>query len=163
MPTPSASAAPTETPEPDTGSVSIVKKDPAGAVLPGAAFLLDAAGQEAGAGKTDAQGKLTFTGLAPGIHRLKIRGMWEWGAARRDVAPPVASRFTHRRRRGGARCLRPTRSASVRRARGTTHPGRCSRYGRGWWCGSRAGWVRPSRPIRRHGPVGCTTNPGRYS
>ncbi|MFB7328660.1 collagen binding domain-containing protein [Streptomyces sp. NPDC056190] len=70
-PTTFASAAPTETPEPDEGSVSIVKKDPAGDALPGTAFLLlDATGREAGTGKTDAQGKLTFTDLL-GVYRLK--------------------------------------------------------------------------------------------
>lgn len=68
-PTPSASA---ETPAPDAGSVEIITKDPAGDALPGAAFLLlDSAGQEAGRGKTDAQGKLTFSDLAPGVYRLK--------------------------------------------------------------------------------------------
>ncbi|MGX4693766.1 SpaA isopeptide-forming pilin-related protein [Streptomyces sp. JNUCC 63] len=71
-PTTFASATPTETPEPEEGSVSIVKKDPAGDALPGAAFLLlDATGREAGTGKTDAQGKLTFTDLTPGVYRLK--------------------------------------------------------------------------------------------
>ncbi|MDX3350439.1 SpaA isopeptide-forming pilin-related protein [Streptomyces sp. ME02-6979A] len=68
-PTPSASA---ETPAPDAGSVEITTKDTAGDALPGAVFLLlDSAGQEAGHGKTDAQGKLTFSDLAPGVYRLK--------------------------------------------------------------------------------------------
>ncbi|WP_236244448.1 collagen binding domain-containing protein [Streptomyces sp. CC210A] len=71
-PTPSATAARAEAPTPEAGSVEITKKDPAGDVLSGAAFLLlDAAGQEAGSGKTDAQGKLTFSDLAPGVYRLK--------------------------------------------------------------------------------------------
>lgn len=71
-PTPLASAAPAQTPAPDAGSVEITTKDTAGEVLLGAAFLLlDAAGQEAGRGKSDAQGKLTFTDLAPGVYRLK--------------------------------------------------------------------------------------------
>jgi hypothetical protein len=40
--------------------------------MPGAVFLLlDSAGQEAGHGTTDAQGKLTFSDLAPGVYRLK--------------------------------------------------------------------------------------------
>ncbi|MGW5096348.1 MSCRAMM family protein [Streptomyces nodosus] len=70
-PTPSASAT-DETPAPDAGSVEITTKDTAGDALPGAAFLLlDSAGQEAGQGKTDAQGKLTFPDLAPGVYRLK--------------------------------------------------------------------------------------------
>ncbi|WP_329430234.1 SpaA isopeptide-forming pilin-related protein [Streptomyces anthocyanicus] len=68
-PTPSASA---ETPAPDAGSVEITTKDTAGDALPGAVFLLlDAAGQEAGRGETDAQGKLAFSDLAPGVYRLK--------------------------------------------------------------------------------------------
>ncbi|MZE68715.1 SpaA isopeptide-forming pilin-related protein [Streptomyces sp. SID5789] len=68
-PTPSASA---ETPAPDAGSVEITTKDTAGDALPGAVFLLlDSAGQEAGHGTTDAQGKLTFSDLAPGVYRLK--------------------------------------------------------------------------------------------
>ncbi|WP_030421260.1 SpaA isopeptide-forming pilin-related protein [Streptomyces sp. NRRL F-5065] len=71
-PSPSTSAAPAETPAPDAGSVEITTKDTAGDALSGAVFLLlDSAGQEAGHGKTDAQGKLTFSGLAPGVYRLK--------------------------------------------------------------------------------------------
>ncbi|MBT2527506.1 LPXTG cell wall anchor domain-containing protein [Streptomyces sp. ISL-99] len=71
-PTPSASAAPAETRALDAGSVEITTKDTAGDALPGAAFLLlDSAGQEAGRGKNDAQGKLTFPDLAPGVYRLK--------------------------------------------------------------------------------------------
>ncbi|MEW1723811.1 SpaA isopeptide-forming pilin-related protein [Streptomyces sp. NPDC093109] len=71
-PSPSASAAPAETPAPDTGSVEITTKDTAGDVLPGATFLLlDSAGQETGRGKTDAQGKVSFPDLTPGVYRLK--------------------------------------------------------------------------------------------
>ncbi|MEU6450637.1 SpaA isopeptide-forming pilin-related protein [Streptomyces sp. NPDC046979] len=71
-PTPSVSATPTETPAPDAGSVEITAKDAAGDALPAATFLLlDSAGQEAGRGQTDAQGKVTFPDLAPGVYRLK--------------------------------------------------------------------------------------------
>lgn len=71
-PTHSPSAAPAEKPAPDAGSVEITTKDTAGDALPGAAFLLlDSAGEEAGRGTTDAQGKLTFPDLAPGVYRLK--------------------------------------------------------------------------------------------
>ncbi|MGW5476345.1 SpaA isopeptide-forming pilin-related protein [Streptomyces sp. NPDC004008] len=71
-PTPSASATVADTPAPDAGSVEITTRDTAGDGLPGAAFLLlNSAGQEAGHGTTDAQGKLTFPDLAPDIYRLK--------------------------------------------------------------------------------------------
>ncbi|MFF8732046.1 collagen binding domain-containing protein [Streptomyces sp. NPDC015171] len=71
-PTPSASATPAETPVPEAGSVEITTNDTAGDALPGAAFLLlDSAGQEARRGKTDAQGKVIFSDLAPGAYRLK--------------------------------------------------------------------------------------------
>ncbi|MFE5957970.1 MULTISPECIES: SpaA isopeptide-forming pilin-related protein [Streptomyces] len=71
-PSPSAPAAPAETPAQKAGSVEITKKDPEGQTLPGASFLLlDSAGQEAGSGKTDAQGRLAFPDLEPGIYRLK--------------------------------------------------------------------------------------------
>ncbi|MFF7152978.1 SpaA isopeptide-forming pilin-related protein [Streptomyces griseoaurantiacus] len=70
-PTPTTSAA-ADTPAPDAGNVEITTRDTAGDVLPGAAFLLlDSAGQEAGRGTTDAQGKLTFPDLAAGVYRLK--------------------------------------------------------------------------------------------
>ncbi|MFR9792665.1 SpaA isopeptide-forming pilin-related protein [Streptomyces sp. MB22_4] len=70
-PTPSSAAA-ADTPAPDAGSVEITTTDTAGDVLTDAAFLLlDSAGQEAGRGTTDAQGKLTFPDLAPGVYRLK--------------------------------------------------------------------------------------------
>ncbi|MEV7394481.1 SpaA isopeptide-forming pilin-related protein [Streptomyces sp. NPDC091215] len=70
--TPSASAAPAETPALDAGSVEITTKDTVGDTLPGAVFLLlDSTGQEAGRGHSDAQGKLTFPDLAPGVYRLK--------------------------------------------------------------------------------------------
>ncbi|MEU9613567.1 carboxypeptidase-like regulatory domain-containing protein [Streptomyces sp. NPDC048209] len=71
-PPPSAPAASAETPAPEAGSVEITTKDTAGDALPGATFLLlDSAGQEAGRGQSDAQGKVTFPDLAPGIYRLK--------------------------------------------------------------------------------------------
>ncbi|WP_217550090.1 collagen binding domain-containing protein [Streptomyces sp. GbtcB6] len=71
-PAPSGSSAPAETAAPDAGSVEITTKDAAGDVVPSAVFLLlDSAGQETGRGKTDAQGKVTFPDLAPGVYRLK--------------------------------------------------------------------------------------------
>lgn len=71
-PAPSASVVPAETLASEAGSVEITAKDTAGGVLPGAvSLLLDSAGQEAGRGQSDAQGKLTFPDLAPGVYRLK--------------------------------------------------------------------------------------------
>ncbi|MER5442582.1 SpaA isopeptide-forming pilin-related protein [Streptomyces sp. NPDC002790] len=73
-PTPSASASstPRNAAEEETGGVAILKKDPGGDVLSGASFaLFDSAGKEAASGKTDAQGKLAFPDLAPGVYRLK--------------------------------------------------------------------------------------------
>ncbi|MFF5719304.1 collagen binding domain-containing protein [Streptomyces buecherae] len=71
-PTPTPSTAPARTPAPDTGSVEITVKDTAGHALPAAAIVLvNSAGQEAGRGQADAQGKLSVLDLAPGIYRLK--------------------------------------------------------------------------------------------
>ncbi|MGY9065338.1 MSCRAMM family protein [Streptomyces sp. CAS3] len=56
----------------DAGSIAITTKDTTGNALTGAEFLLlDSGGQEAGRGKTDGQGKLTFPDLAPGVYWLK--------------------------------------------------------------------------------------------
>ncbi|MFI6019098.1 SpaA isopeptide-forming pilin-related protein [Streptomyces sp. NPDC051287] len=71
-PAPSAPAGSAGTPAPGAGSVEITANDTAGDVLPGAVFLLlDSAGREVGRGQSDAQGKLTFPDLAPGVYRLK--------------------------------------------------------------------------------------------
>lgn len=56
----------------ETGGVRILKKDPGGDIMTGAAFtLLDTTGNEAGKGTTDARGRLAFDGLPPGVYRLK--------------------------------------------------------------------------------------------
>ncbi|MEV5979610.1 SpaA isopeptide-forming pilin-related protein [Streptomyces sp. NPDC052114] len=71
-PTPSASTTPTPRNAAENGGVAILKKDPGGDVLSGASFTLyDAKGKEAGSGKTDAQGHLSFADLTPGVYRLK--------------------------------------------------------------------------------------------
>lgn len=72
-PTPSTSAPTKDTPtEAETGGVRILKKDPGGDVLAGAAFtLLDTTGEVEGKGTTDARGLLAFEDLAPGVYRLK--------------------------------------------------------------------------------------------
>ncbi|MCZ4102902.1 SpaA isopeptide-forming pilin-related protein [Streptomyces sp. H39-C1] len=71
-PTPSSTTSASQTPAADAGSVAITTNDAAGDALPGAGFLLlDATGQEAGRGTTDAQGKVLFNELAPGVYRLK--------------------------------------------------------------------------------------------
>ena len=71
-PTQPASAESAETTTLDVGSIAITKKDAAGDALSGAAFLLlDPTGQEARRGKTDSQGKVTFSDLVPGVYRLK--------------------------------------------------------------------------------------------
>ncbi|MCZ4102381.1 prealbumin-like fold domain-containing protein, partial [Streptomyces sp. H39-C1] len=83
-PTPSASSAPAQTPAPNAGSIVITNKDAAGNVLPGATFvLLDSTGREAGRGRTDEHGNLTFPDLAPGVYRLKETSS---GSALHEVA-----------------------------------------------------------------------------
>lgn len=58
--------------EAETGGVRILKKDPGGDLMTGAAFtLLDTTGEVAGKGATDARGLLAFEDLAPGVYRLK--------------------------------------------------------------------------------------------
>lgn len=99
-PIPSTPAAPADTQVPDTGSVEITAQDATGDVLPGATFLLlDSSGGEAGRGKTDAQGKVTFPYLAPGVHRLKQTATGSplhEAAADRDVivTPGATTRLT---------------------------------------------------------------------
>ncbi|GCD41828.1 collagen binding domain-containing protein [Streptomyces paromomycinus] len=57
---------------PETGGVEILKKDPDGRLMPGAAFtLLDDAGKEAASGRTNADGRLAFEDLSVGVYRLK--------------------------------------------------------------------------------------------
>ncbi|MEE4495059.1 SpaA isopeptide-forming pilin-related protein [Streptomyces sp. BE230] len=73
-PTPSTSesSAPKSAGETESGGVAILKKDPGGDVVAGAAFILfDSAGKEAASGKTNAQGQLALKDLAPGVYRLK--------------------------------------------------------------------------------------------
>ncbi|MEV7955249.1 SpaA isopeptide-forming pilin-related protein [Streptomyces sp. NPDC088141] len=69
--------APTASPAPaltaaDGGGVHILKKDPGGDHMPGAAFtLLDLTGEEIATGTTDSGGRLTFEDIPAGVYRLK--------------------------------------------------------------------------------------------
>uniref|UniRef100_A0AAU2JZK0 SpaA isopeptide-forming pilin-related protein n=1 Tax=Streptomyces sp. NBC_00049 TaxID=2903617 RepID=A0AAU2JZK0_9ACTN len=83
------STAPTawaEAPEPQPGTVEILKKDPEGALLAGAEFsLLDTLnGTKALTGKTTADGILRFENVTPGIWRLKETAT---GSPIHDLAP----------------------------------------------------------------------------
>ncbi|MFJ7423398.1 SpaA isopeptide-forming pilin-related protein [Streptomyces uncialis] len=72
--TPSSGTAPRVTSDaaPAIGGIRIIKKDPGGALLPGASFtLVDSTGTQAGTGTTDAAGRLDFQELGPGVYRLK--------------------------------------------------------------------------------------------
>ncbi|MFE6461234.1 collagen binding domain-containing protein [Streptomyces cinereoruber] len=69
---PTTEASKTTNDETPTGGLRLIKVDPEGRPAPGAAFqLVDSAGKTIANGKTAADGVLTFTGLAPGIARLK--------------------------------------------------------------------------------------------
>ncbi|MFG3293427.1 SpaA isopeptide-forming pilin-related protein [Streptomyces sp. NPDC048179] len=69
---PTPASTPRNAAEAETGGVVILKRDLGGDVLAGASFtLFDSAGKEAANGKTDAQGKLAFKDLVPGVYRLK--------------------------------------------------------------------------------------------
>ncbi|MFZ3470404.1 SpaA isopeptide-forming pilin-related protein [Streptomyces sp. 2.9] len=82
----SAPTAWAEAPEPQPGTVEILKKDPDGALLAGAEFsLLDTLnGTKALTGKTNADGILRFEGVAPGVWRLKETAT---GSPIHDLAP----------------------------------------------------------------------------
>lgn len=83
-PVPSTSA-PTESSPAETGGVRILKKDPGGDIMTGAAFtLLDTTGEVEGKGTTDARGLLAFEDLAPGIYRLKETSS---GSPQHDIVP----------------------------------------------------------------------------
>ncbi|MFE0772219.1 collagen binding domain-containing protein [Streptomyces sp. NPDC058861] len=69
---PTTEASKTTNDEASTGGLRLVKVDPEGRPAPGAAFhLVDSSGKTIADGKTAADGVLAFTGLAPGIARLK--------------------------------------------------------------------------------------------
>ncbi|WP_406511054.1 SpaA isopeptide-forming pilin-related protein [Streptomyces sp. NBC_00161] len=82
----SASTAWAEAPEPQPGTVEIIKKDPDGALLAGAEFsLLDTLnGTKALTGKSNTEGILRFEGVAPGVWRLKETAT---GSPIHDLAP----------------------------------------------------------------------------
>lgn len=81
-----APAAWAEAPEPQPGTVEILKKDPEGALLAGAEFsLLDTLnGTKALTGKTNADGILRFEGVTPGVWRVKETAT---GSPIHDLAP----------------------------------------------------------------------------
>ncbi|MGW2858294.1 MSCRAMM family protein [Streptomyces sp. NPDC001205] len=71
-PTPSTPTTPAPRSMVEYGGIKILKKDPGGDLMAGAAFaLLDSSGKEVTAGKTDADGQLVFKDLAAGVYRLK--------------------------------------------------------------------------------------------
>ncbi|MFD9484683.1 collagen binding domain-containing protein [Streptomyces sp. NPDC059991] len=71
-PTPSTPSTPAPRNMVEYGGIKILKKDPGGDLMAGAAFaLLDASGKEMATGKTDVDGQLVFKDLAAGIYRLK--------------------------------------------------------------------------------------------
>ncbi|MVO90261.1 hypothetical protein GPA10_37310 [Streptomyces sp. p1417] len=73
-PIPSASTTPAPRNATASGVVTLLKKDPGGEILAGAAFTLyDSTGKEAGSGTTDTGGRLSFRDLVPGVYRLKER------------------------------------------------------------------------------------------
>lgn len=81
-----ASTAWAEAPEPQPGTVEIIKKDPGGALLEGAEFsLLDTLnGTKALTGKTNTDGIRRFEGVVPGVWRLKETAT---GSPIHDLAP----------------------------------------------------------------------------
>ncbi|MEU4347077.1 SpaA isopeptide-forming pilin-related protein [Streptomyces sp. NPDC023838] len=74
-PTPSTPTTPAPRSMVEYGGIKILKKDPGGDLMAGAAFvLLDSSGKEVATGKTDVEGQLVFKDLAAGVYRLKETG-----------------------------------------------------------------------------------------
>ncbi|MFK8905939.1 collagen binding domain-containing protein, partial [Streptomyces sp. YS-3] len=71
-PTPSAPATAAPRNMVEYGGIKILKKDPGGDLMAGAAFtLLNSSGKEVSTGKTGAEGQLVFKDLTAGVYRLK--------------------------------------------------------------------------------------------